>query len=200
MASEHEWRDCFHPTTQQGGDGCHFVMRCHGIWPERCDLSERDHRESDAEKIERLMGSEHPNPMTDEYIEKHFPKRVRGLVRSIYDLLDENARLTAERDRAVELRSGDQHWARHFKAKADSLTALLAERDALARLAAAEAALRFYEDETITHLQGALAELADMDAPTLEMRKYAFDALTASNERVEAALAGSREQAQGEGA
>ena len=54
-ASEHEWRDCFHPTTQHGGDGCHFFMRCHGIWPERCDLSERDHRERDAEKIERLL-------------------------------------------------------------------------------------------------------------------------------------------------
>lgn len=40
--------------------------------------------------------------------------------------------LAAERDRAVELRAGDQHWARHFKAKADDL---------LARLAAAEAAL-----------------------------------------------------------
>lgn len=54
MAGEHEWRDCFHPTTQQGGDGCHLFMRCHGTWPERCDLSERDHQESDAEKIERL--------------------------------------------------------------------------------------------------------------------------------------------------
>lgn len=160
MASEHEWRDCFHPTTQQGGDGCHFFMRCHGIWPERCDLSERDHRESDAEKIERLMGSEHPNPMTDEYIEKHFPKRVRGLVRSIYDLLDENARLTAERDRAVELRSGDQHWARHFKAKADSLTALLAERDAeVARLReAAQAYIDAYDAALKAPLQYAQAE------------------------------------------
>lgn len=54
MASDHEWLDCFHPTTQQGGDGCHFFMRCHGVWPIRCELPERDHTESDDEKIARL--------------------------------------------------------------------------------------------------------------------------------------------------
>lgn len=97
------------------------------------------------------------------------------------------------RDRSLLDVAIDHHMSRWKQAEAE-------RDDALARLAAAEAALRFYEDETITHLQGALAELADMDVPSLAMRKYAFDALTASSERVGAALAGSRERAAGEGA
>ncbi len=54
MSSDHEWRNCFHPTTQQGGDGCHFFMRCHGVWPTLCELPERDHAERDDEQIKRL--------------------------------------------------------------------------------------------------------------------------------------------------
>jgi hypothetical protein len=41
--ADHVFAPCFHPTTQEGGEGCHRFMSCHEYWPERCEFLNYEH-------------------------------------------------------------------------------------------------------------------------------------------------------------
>ena len=47
--ADHLWIECFHPNTQQGGEGCHWFASCHAFWPKRCGYMHHEHhREGDS--------------------------------------------------------------------------------------------------------------------------------------------------------
>jgi hypothetical protein len=41
--ARHVFVACFHPTTQQGGEGCHRFMSCHAGGEERCGFMPHEH-------------------------------------------------------------------------------------------------------------------------------------------------------------